>query len=400
MPQFKYTAVDSTGKKITKIMVANNKTEVVTYLTTHQFVVVHVDNVTNQALKQSKKITLADKIFFTQNISVLLASGISLGEALKLIAEDTASKSTSAFYESLRVDLERGYPLSAALANYPDVFDTVYISLIKAGEASGELSAILESLSKNLEEDARIRAQVRSALLYPGFILASLFVLTMMIVFFVLPRITKIFAELDVELPITTRIMVGFADFVNKQPFVVIGIIVALGVSGYFFAKSKTGKKFASTLGFYMPFVKQITYNSDLLHLTTTLALLLNAGVPIQEAIGTSAGTVKNVNLNLQLIRVSKELATGKALGDLLRTTTLPKTFVALVATGEKSGNITLVFQKLSEHYQNLLNTAIKNFTGIIEPVLTLAVGIIVGGVVLSIMLPIYQFIGNLETVR
>jgi type IV pilus assembly protein PilC len=399
MPQFKYTVVDPTGKRYSKIITADDKNTVIALLRKSNLYVVEVKDATKQLFSQGKNLSTVDKIFFTQNIAVLLSSGVSLGEALSIIAEDTANKAKSTLYEAIRSDLESGYPLSTALSHYPNTFDPIYLSLVKAGESSGELDTILNSLAKSLEKDARTKNQVKSAFVYPALILASLVGLSVVLVVFVLPKLTKVFEDLRVELPITTRILVGISSLVTNNLLVSGILFVGIIVGGIFLLQVPAVKDFAAKAAHKFPYIKNILLNSDLVHLSSTLALLLNAGVPIQNALDISAGTVGNPRLQNELKQTVTKISTGRMLSQSLRETSLPKTFVALIGAGEQSGKIASIMETLNEHYQELLDTSIKNFTALLEPALTLIVGLVVGGVVISVLLPIYQFIGNLQSV-
>jgi type II secretory pathway component PulF len=400
MAQFKYTILDASGKRVTQVMRSTTKQDVAQYLSQQGYYVINIQEQSGRATKLAKQLKPSDKITFTQNLGVLLSSGISLGEAVSIIAEDTEDKSVSAFYQAILADLERGHSFSKALAQYPLIFDPIYISLVEAGENSGKLEVVMDNLAKSIQKDVRTLQQVKSALMYPAFVLASLFILGALITFFVLPRITKIFESLNVELPFMTRMLVWFSNFVSNNTVPLLIGMFLCGVGAIFLLRSQRTKRFMSKAAVRLPVIKQVIHYLDLSRLSSTLSLLLNAGIPIQQAIAIASGTVKNPQLNQEFRKTADDLAAGKSLAASLQETSLPKTFISLVSVGERSGNISNVFTNLAEHYEELLDTAVKNFTGILEPVLTLVVGLIVGGVVITVMVPLYQFIGNLEAVQ
>ncbi len=397
MPLFRYTVIDPSGKRITQSMTAGSKREVAAYLAKNDYFIVDINEKSGKKTGRTKEIASKDKIFFTQNISVLLASGVSLGEAISIIAEDANSKTMTLFCATLQDELERGLPLSKALAHYPESFDPVYISLVTAGENSGQLDQIMSNLAKSMQKDVRTVQQVKSALLYPVFVLASLLVLGVLILFFVLPKIATIFEQLNAKLPLATRLLIRLSKFATHQPIILITIFVLLIVAGFFLLRWRKAQQFLGAMVIRLPLVKQIILHLDLSRLSSTLALLLNAGVPIQEAIRIAAGTVKNPKLSQEFQDSTQKLASGRGLAQVLHEVSLPKTFISLVAVGERSGNIATIFSSLAEHYEDLLDAAIKDFTAILEPVLTLFVGLIVAGAIVTIMLPLYQFIGQLD---
>ncbi len=398
MPRYRYTIIDKAGKRVSKVVTAPDRERVVRTLNElgNSFIV-EIRDIT-RLTHRPRQFSVNDKIFFTQNLAVLLSSGISLGEAVGIIASDMEGKSVGAFFLLIQNDLEQGSSLSFALSRYPKIFDPVYISLVEAGENSGELSKVMDKLADGIERDAHTIAQVKSALLYPIFVLSALFILGLVLTFFVLPKVTRVFSQLSLEnIPLTTKLLIGYSDFVGKYPFFVLSAIVGIVAVGVTFFRLPPGRAFVSLVANRLPILKQIVIAFDLARLSSTLALLLNAGVPIQRAIRIASGTVKNPKLNREFREGSEKLATGISLARTMSATSLPKTFVALVAMGERSGNVASIFQTLSNHYEDQLDSALKNFTSILEPVLTLVVGLIVAGVVMTIIVPIYQFIGNLE---
>ncbi len=398
MPQFKYSAINQSGKKIKQTLAATNREEVLTYLTSQHLVPVEVTEVTKVA-GGSHKLKTNEKIFFTQNVAVLLSSGISLGEALAIIANDSPNKKSAQFYESIRIELEKGTPLSTALRKYPDTFDTIYLSLVEAGENSGELASVMSNLAKGIEKDARTMHQIKGAMVYPGIIMASLVLMGIVIVIFVLPKITDVFLSLNVKLPFITQLLVNFGKLATNHPLLFLLTVAIVCVGGVTLWRIKPIRLAISLNVMKLPIIRDLVRNLDLTRLSSTLSLLLAAGVPIQNALKIAAGTITNPRLSKEFSEVSNKLATGTSLGTALYKTQLPKTFVALVAVGERSGKISSIFETLSSHYEELFDTSVKNFTSAIEPTLTLFVGIVVGGVVISIMLPIYQFVGNLSNV-
>lgn len=397
MPQFKYVAINQSGKKMNQTMPAASRDEVLAYLAQQHLVPVEVTEVTKIA-RSSHSLKTNEKVFFTQNVAVLLASGISLGEALAIIANDSPNKKSAQFYESIRVELEKGTPLSKALSNYPGTFDSIYISLVEAGENSGELASVMDNLAKGIEKDARTVHQIKGAMIYPGIIFGTLVIMGIGIVFFVLPKITQVFESLDVVLPITTQLLVNFGRFVTQHPVLFLSLTLAFFIAlGGIWSVKRVRQKLAH-LSMRLPLIRDLIRNLDLTRLSSTLSLLLSAGVPIQNALSIASGTITNPRLAKEFKQVSEKLATGTSLGAALSQTGLPKTFIALVAVGERSGKISTIFESLANHYSELFDTSVKNFTGAIEPILTLFVGVVVGGVVITIMLPIYQFVGNLQT--
>lgn len=396
MPQFSYIAVDPNGRRVRETISADSKVEIANTLKKNNFFIVEISEVAAKDSRMPKRLSLSEKLFFTQNVATLLASGMPLSSSLTAISEDTSNKQAISLYGAIRSDLERGLPFYKALSRYPEIFDSVYVSLIEAGENSGKLDTIMDSLAKRLEKDARITSQVRSAFLYPSFILVALVILGGLIMGFVLPKLIPVFEELKVKLPITTKILLGISKFMIHHPYIVLGLILGAIIATIFFMRSYRGRLLIGVMANRTPFIRQMIMYLDLTRLSSTMAILLEAGVPIQKAMKIAANTIRTPLLRQQVSNVSEDISRGTSLATSLRSTSLPKTFIALVAIGERSGNSDFIFKMLGQHYEDMLDSSVKNFTSLIEPVLTLVVGLIVGGTVLSVMVPIYQVVGTI----
>lgn len=396
MPEFTYTAVDQSGKRLKKTVYANSVAEIQAQLQQGNMFIVDVRQSAGRS-KKHKGLSLADKVFFTQNVATLLESGMSLGEGLKVVADDTSNKDAVALYNAIRSDVGQGISFARSLSAHPESFDEVYISLVEAGENSGKLSIVLRDLAKNLEKDALTISQVKSAFMYPAFIMAVLIVLGLIIMIFVVPRIIPVFKELNAKLPITTVLLLDLSTFVLAHPLWTVAGIGAFIVGVVVFFRSHMGTIAYGYIITHTPLIKGIISNLDLSRISSTMALLIASGVPIQQAITISSATIKNPRLRRQFYGTSRKIATGRSFSEAFQDVDLPKTFIALVAVGERSGNIAGIFQTLATHYGEQLDTTVKNFVSLIEPFLTLIVGLVVGTVVISILYPIYQVIGNLQ---
>lgn len=397
MPQFNYIAIDRRGRRVHQLATSSSKVELANTLKRNHYFIVEISELSAKEARLPRRLRLNDKIFFTQNVATLLASGMPLGGAIDAIAEDTEDKRVIALYHAIRTDLERGFPFSKALGRYPTIFDPVYVSLVEAGENSGKLEEVMAKLADGLEKDRRTITQVRSALIYPTFILIALIVLGGLIMTFVLPKLIPVFEELEIRLPFTTRLLLGASRFIVNYPAIVVSALAALGGGLILGLRSPKGQIVLGRIANRTPLIKQIIRYLDLFRLSGTMELLLAAGVPIQKSITIAAKTIHHPQLKSEIAKTAEEIAAGGALARALDATTLPRTFIALVAVGERSGKIDFTFGTLAVHYEHLLDTALKNFTSMIEPVLTLGVGLLVGGTILSIMVPLYQVVGTIS---
>ncbi len=395
MPQFRYTAIDKTGHRTTQKAFSSSVEELQQQLAAQELTVVAI-NVEASNVNNKLKLTQQDQIYFSQNISILLTSGMSLGEVMRTITEDAPSKSAGIIFASLHNQLEQGATFAEALRQYPRAFDKVFVALVEAGEASGHLAEVLSNIADHTQRMSRISSQAKNAMMYPSFIFGALVMLTLMIAYFVIPKITTVFTSLNVKLPITTKILVAGSSFLIKSPLLSIGTIIILVVSILIFAKSRRGSQIMLRLIMIIPQVKRVMLFLDLSRYCGTMSLLLTTGVPFQIAMQISSEIIHSPTLKKDFERITNNLMSGHAIKDLLQQSHLPKSLISLIDIGEKSGSLDKIFALMGEHYESQFENNLKGLVSLIEPVMTLLVGLVVAGVVLSIITPIYQTVGSL----
>lgn len=341
------------------------------------------------------RLSLDEKIFLVQNLGTFLGSGIPILEAFTVTARDASSPKLTALLEGIIFDLKAGKDLAAALAKHPANFDPIFLALVEAGQETGRLGEVFRSLADQLKQDAESRSRVMSALIYPAVVLSALVILSVVLTFFVLPRITEVFDRFQIELPTLTKILIQSAQFLHHHPLLIIGsLLVSLGVVSLILV-SRGGQQKLIRLAYYTPVIRNIFWYLDLQRFTNTLAILLDSGIPIQRALDIAGRTVRHPRLSREIPEAAEELAGGKSLQRALEGTMLPHTATSLLGAGEQSGNLSHNLRELASFYQLHLDEAIRNMTALIEPVLTLVVGLVVGVVVIAIVVPIYQLIGQ-----
>lgn len=399
MPQYRYTVVDKSNQRLTKIVAAASQESLARSLESRGVFIVKIVDISQQAKQIGRHLTASDRLFMVQNIAILLDSGISLGEVLNIIAADTANKRLALFFQALQSDLEQGSSFSQALSGYPEAFDEVFLSLIEAGESSGQLSLVLQNLAESLERDMQTVRQVKSALIYPVIILGALALLVGILSFFVLPKLVGIFTQVDFELPWLTRQLINLGQFIELNQWLALLLYLGSLAAIVGWSLSPWGKRLLRVVSGRLPVIKNVYAVLDLTRLSSTLELLLRAGIPIQAAMKNAAGTLTDQQSQLEVVAVSTKLQSGISLAQSLGQTHLPRTFIALIATGEQSGSLEKILKSLSGHYQRELETKVKDLTAVLEPALTLFVGLTVAGAVLTILVPLYQFIGSFQNV-
>lgn len=337
-----------------------------------------------------------EKIFLAQNLATFLDSGMPLLDALVMITADTPSQRLRNLMEGVIFDLKTGTALSTSLKKDEASFDTVFIALVEAGESSGKLAGIFYSLAEKMKQEAQTVSRIRSALAYPAVVVGALFLLGVLLTFFVLPRITVIFTDLHLDLPLLTRMLLATSRLMTTYPLVSIGGLLLLLGSARLFLRSLTGKRTLYWLGSHLPIAKNVFWFIDLQRFTSTLGILVKAGIPIQDGILIAGRTVHHPVLARQIPEAAEALAGGQSLATVLGQTELPRTVISLLAVGEQSGSLSRNLEGLEKHYREQLDEALRNLTGLVEPILTLFVGVVIGLVVIAIIVPIYQLVGQI----
>jgi type II secretory pathway component PulF len=344
-------------------------------------------------------ISIEDKIFLTRYLALMLKVGTDLFRAIDILIADFDKPALKNFLMEIRDILGKGQPFYTAFANYPKYFSAVFVSLIKAGENSGNLERVFEILSSNLEKEKELRGKLRSSLTYPiVLIVLSLIVLFLMLTF-TLPRIAATFLTGGFEVPTFSRFVFGVGLFLHQYfLFILFLLLASLFGLWFFIVRTPTGRRLIERLAYRLPVVRDILYKTALQRFASTLASLLRSGTPILEALETTADTVGSEELKAALIHISREgIAKGLTVGEAFRRETFfPRVVVNLIAISEKGGHLEEVLETLAGFYETESDTALRTLVSFLEPVLLVGIGLVVGTIALAIIVPIYQLVGKI----
>lgn len=329
---------------------------------------------------------------FSRMVAAMLDSGIPLVQTLSALSEQTSSRSFRAVLEDIRSRIEGGAEFSASLAEYPDVFDELYVSMMRAGEAGGMLSEISGRLARYLESSARLRRKVRSAMMYPLVVMAlALSIATGMIIWLV-PVFSDIYADFGSTLPGPTRFLVFLSDFIRSYALVVLGMIAALIIAYARFRKTEVGAAFRDRLILRFPLVGELATKICMGRFASTFAQLIHGGVPILGALDIVAYATGNRIFGAIILRAKKTVENGELLSEeLARHREFPRMLVYMLTAGEKTGKMDEMLQKVADFYEDEVEAALSGLTSIIEPLLMIFLGIVVGSIVLGMFMPIFK---------
>jgi type IV pilus assembly protein PilC len=340
-----------------------------------------------------------EKIFFAEHLSLLTKGGIPLSEAIETLENEAKSRVFRRSLADISKKILEGQRLSKALQTYPRIFDNFFCNVVRVGEESGTLEENLKYLAQQLKSDYEIRRKVSGALIYPVIVVLLALVVAFSITFFVLPKITGLFQILEIELPLTTRILINTASFLKKNLLLLIIGIFFLILIFKILQRVKFFKFYFDSILLSLPFLNQILKNLNLARFSRTFYTLLKSGMPILEAldicIATQPNEVFKKNLTFVKLRVERGERMSRGLKEFPKI--FPSVFSQMVAVGEKSGTLEESFLYLANFYEGEIDSILKNLSGILEPILLILVGAFVAFVALAIIIPIYRFVGSLR---
>jgi type II secretory pathway component PulF len=345
------------------------------------------------------RITLQNRADFAKNLSILLKSGISINEALSVLADQSSSSGFKEVVKRVCSRIENGTPLSDALKDEPGMFDPVFVGMVRAGEQSGTLEKNLQFLAEWLTRSADLRREVSAATLYPKLVFGAAVLLGGGLATFILPRLTPLFAGLNVELPVITKILLSLSLFFQRNWLYVLFGLVLIVLLFVLSNRILAIRAFYHTLYINMPFFGSLLKRYQLAMVTRLLSTLLKSGLSINEAVQIVASAATNVHYQ----RALDAMCTGTERGDSLSASMekylklFPKIVSSIVGVGERSGTLEQSFEYLSDFYIKEVNAQTKKLPTVVEPVLLIFIAGMVGFVALAIILPIYELTGSLS---
>jgi len=344
-------------------------------------------------------INLTDKIFLTKYLALMLKSGTDLFKAIDILIADFQKPAMKMLLMEVRQNLEKGLPFYTTFQSYPNIFSPVFTSLVRAGEASGNLEKIFFDLSKSLEKERELKQKIKSALTYPILLVAASLGILVLLVTFAIPRISSMFNTGDMKIPPVTKAIFALSDFMSNHGLAVFGVIIGVIIFlVIFFKKTNPGKKIFNRIIYKMPVINKVMQKNSYQRFCSTFGSLMRAGLPILENLEITALTVGNDEMKEAVIRIGREgLAKGLTMGDAFRKEPVfPQTIRTLVAVGEKAGHTEDIFGTLTEFYETEVDMSVKSLVSLVEPLMLLIMGVMVGGIALAVILPVYQFVGQM----
>jgi type IV pilus assembly protein PilC len=415
---FSYAAKDPAGKTVQGTIQAVDRNEAVNQLRGQDLIVLRVDQAGAGAkkaksgsrskggglslggvslFKAKPRATSAELVIFTRQLSTMISAGISLLESLEVLAEQAETPGMKVCCERLTSELRGGSDLSDAMSCCPKVFSGLYVSMVTAGEASGQMDIILERLADYVESTQELKREIRSAMTYPVISLVLVLSITAFLLIGVVPGFKDVFDGLGAELPPLTLWVLALSDWLRAYWYIAIAGIFGLGFGYVMSKKTYAGALFWDHLALRVPVFGSLTRKVALARFSRTFATLVRSGVPIMGTLDIVADTSGNLVIS-NAVKASREsVRNGNMLSEpLSEAKVFPPMVVRMIAIGERSGALEALLEKIAEFYDSQVKAAIKALTSLIEPILICVMGGLVGVVILAVFLPILNLIGEL----
>ena len=404
MPDYKYQGTSRAGGSVSGVMTAANKTELASLLKRQQIT----------ATKMTEKgkefniptfgggVKAKELAIFTRQFSVMIDAGLPLVQCLEILASQQDNKFFQKVLIGTRAQVEGGATLSAAMRTSPKVFDALYVNMVEAGETGGILDTILQRLSTYIEKNVKLQRAVKSALVYPVGVLTVAGGVITLLLWKVVPIFATLFAGLGVDLPLPTKIVIGMSNFVGS----IFGLLILVAIAGGVFGikvwyGTPQGRFVLDTIVLKLPVLGVLMRKIAVARFTRTLGTLISSGVPILEGLDITAKTAGNAVVERALQQVRRSLEEGKSLTEPLRDSEVfPGMVTQMIAVGEQTGAMDAMLQKIADFYEEEVDAAVKDLLTALEPIMIVFLGVVVGGVVISMYLPLFSLIGKLSSMH
>jgi type IV pilus assembly protein PilC len=344
-------------------------------------------------------ITVEDKVFLTKYLYLMLKGGTDLFGAINILIQDFNKPILKSILIEIRKTLEMGQPFYVTFAKYPKHFSNVFTSLVKAGEVSGSLESVFYNLSITLKKEQELRNKIQSAFIYPIILLSMASVLILLLVTFALPKIGSVFSTAGFEMPFFSKVVFETGFFINDWKMIVFPGLIALAVSTWYLStRTLSGRKLIARFISKIPVVNKLLKQMALQRFAATFSSLMKAGLPILDALEITADAVGSEELKQVLLRISREgLAKGLTIGQAFhKEPYFPGTVTNLISVSEKAGHTEEILKTLATFYESEIEGQVKNIVTFIEPILLLFMGLVIGGIALAVIVPVYQLVGGM----
>ena len=396
MPAFTYTARALNGDLRTATIDAPSRDEVVAQLRRQRLNVIKIDEAAQAANKKKSggKISMRDIVIFTRQFSTMINAGLPLVQALDILAKQSENKALKDVTRAVVFDVESGHTVADALKKHPKAFSDLYVNMVAAGEAGGILDTILMRLATFMEKNDALVRKVKGAMIYPGVITGVAATAIVVLLVFVIPTFEKMFASVGMALPLPTRVVIGMSRFLQGYWWAVIAAIIALVVTVKKYYSTPDGKLSIDRMLLKMPVLGDVLRKSAVSRFTRTLGTLIGSGVSILDGLEITAKTAGNRVIQDAIMESRASIAGGETISaPLQKSEVFPPMVISMIAVGEQTGGLDEMLTKIADFYDEEVDAAVSGLLALMEPVMIVFLGVVVGGMVVAMYLPIFDMV-------
>ncbi len=393
MSEYQYTAKDKKGQSVSVTLEVNTEGEVAEALHKKELIILSVKQIKNKAAgSKDKKVKLDDLVIFSRQLATMIDAGIPVVQALGILSEQIENKNLQAVVGSVRNDIQAGMSFSDALAKHPSVFSDLFINMTQAGEASGMLDEVLDRLASYLEKTAALTRKVTSSLIYPAVVITMSILITSVLLLKVVPTFKGIFDMLGGELPLPTRILIGISDVLRHFFLPVIGIIFVGGFLLKKYIATAKGRFQFDQLELKAPVLGPLFRKVAVAKFSRTFSTLVKSGVSVLNALDIVSKTAGNKVVERAIFDCRTSVREGEPISQpLAKSGVFPPMVTRMISVGEQTGQLEKMLTKIADFYDEQVDTAVSGLTSMIEPLVISFLGVIIGGIVISLFLPIFK---------
>ncbi|MBI2022369.1 type II secretion system F family protein [Candidatus Daviesbacteria bacterium] len=396
MPIFLYTARDLKGVDHKGTIETVDEQHTARILGKRGLIIISIKKKDDQTKKiwdkYLKQVSFSDLVVATRQLATMVESGLVLSESIDILAEQQSNKTLKEVFSEVSRDIKSGMDLASAFKKHPDVFPTIYINLVKSGEKAGKLDVILTQLAETLEKDREFRNKIRGAMIYPALVLGMMAVVVVVMMIFVVPRLTNLYTESSIELPLPTKILIWTSNLFTNFWWLML-VIALLAIFAFRrWVKTSSGRMSFDALLLRLPIIGKIIKGTVLTNFSRTFGLLVTAGIPLLESLTIVATVIGNSIYKKAIEDTYKGVERGLTFSAQLESVgVFPSIIYQMFRVGEETGKVDKVAFKMAEYFESETDQTLKNITVVIEPVILIILGIGVTFLVISIILPIYK---------
>jgi len=406
MPKYFYTAQSLKGESKSGVLEVKDKHQLARALRQEGLILIRAE--LEEKLKKPRPkfwaglpffgVSLTEKIFFVRNLRVMISAGLPLPRALGTLAEQAKSQKFKKAIFNIRDEIVQGRSFSESLEKYPNIFPELFQSMIRMGEESGTLEDILQTLSQQMEREYELKSKIQGAMIYPAVIICAMIGIGILMLVMVVPKLAETFEELDIELPMTTKIVIGLGNFLAQQWYLAAVVLAILFFLFWRLTKTKAGKKIIDTLVLKIPIISPIVRKTSSAYTARTLSSLITAGVPIVKSLEITSRTLGNIYYKSAIAEAAEKVRKGEKIAQALKPyeNIYPSIVIQMVAVGEETGETSNVLKQLAEFFEEEVSNATKNLAAVIEPVIMIIIGAAIGFFAVSMVQPMYSMLGAL----